>query len=165
MSMSDALAVPPDVRTALCDITPLDSFTLYDLGHANAVAVTNQDDKPYELYISYASLEHAAGQATRVLRHLVDTRHTTHSSLSGLLPPDADKSLPLCRDVWCVDSGRHVSVDVSWPPGGAQTSFPFRANLLAFAASDVGRGDFTKPVQFRTGHVTFVKGADADQAV
>ena len=53
VSYTAVLAVPRAVRTAVAHVLPSSLFALYALSPKHAVAVTAEDERPYELYLTF----------------------------------------------------------------------------------------------------------------
>ena len=155
------LLVPSDVRASLAEVLPPEEFTVYGLSWNHAGAVTHEDSHPYELYVPYRT----ARTAPELVASLVRTKH----SFSAALPPCADASLPVCRDVWKLAPGssgrpyRQSAVDIVFGAAAAASpGFPLKANVLVYSEADAIAGNFDRPVSVELGvPVVFDRPAEA----
>jgi len=144
VGIRDVLLVPPDVRRSLAAPLPADQFTVYAVSKRHVAAVTHQQDGPYELYLSHST----ARNRPEIAEGLAATRNCAAAALRGLLPPGADPSLPLCRDVWQTVGTRPFkqrAFDVLYD-GEAGGEFPLLANVAVFSDAAVLARDFTAPL-------------------
>jgi hypothetical protein len=149
VSASDVLSVPADVRANLKDLLPATQFAVYSLAPSHCVALTTDDDHPYEAYLPYSTARNRSGD----LECMISTR-TSHAALVRVLPPGSDADLPICRDVWHYQRGvprKLFAVDIVYPHGptitrSAMPSMPMVVNILRYDQSDVMKGTFDTPI-------------------
>ena len=135
VSVQDVFGVPPDVRDTLGPVLPGTQFDLFALSSAHGVALTPQTELPYEVYVSWSTARNRVG----AVRALVASRDS-HAACAAMIPPHADPTMPVCRDVWAFVRGaprRQVAMDILYPPGPAPPGAPMCAHVLLFDAEDI----------------------------
>jgi len=145
VGLRDVLVVPQDIRKALSAALPAAQYTLYGLSAHHACAVTHQDEDPYEMYIPYST----ARNRPETVDILARTGCSARRRLVAQLPPHADRTLPVCRDVWLVSRGRpwkQCGFDVLFGDHTPSATFPMTAHVFLFSEEDVRARNFSCPL-------------------